>query len=94
MTVLRIEHGISDYEIWKKEFDRDPVNRKGLGVRNYRIYRPEEDDKLVTIELEFDNRRSAETALEALKKIWTRVDGTLIFSPDISFLKLTESKTI
>ena len=45
MTVLRVEHPITDYDTWKSAFDRDPADRKGSGVRRYRIYRPVDDPR-------------------------------------------------
>ena len=33
-TVVRVEHPVPDYEIWKREaFDRDPLGRERSGVR-------------------------------------------------------------
>ena len=33
MTTLRLEHAISDFDLWKSAFDRDPIGREQLGVR-------------------------------------------------------------
>ena len=35
-------------------FDHDPADRKGSGVRRYRIYRPVDDPHYITLDLEFD----------------------------------------
>ena len=35
MTILQIEHNISDFDVWKKAFDGDPINRKKSGVVRY-----------------------------------------------------------
>ena len=36
MTTLRIEHAITDYEIWKKAFDGFTEARANAGVRSFR----------------------------------------------------------
>ena len=35
MITVRIEHPITGFEQWKAAFDRDPVDRRGSGVRRY-----------------------------------------------------------
>jgi len=39
MYILRIEHGVPDYESWKAVFDRDPIGRERSGVARYRVMR-------------------------------------------------------
>ncbi len=39
MYILRIEHGVPDYESWKAAFDRDPIGRERSGVARYRVMR-------------------------------------------------------
>ena len=70
MTVLRVEHAITDYDTWKASFDRDPADRKGSGVRRYRIYRPVEDPRYITLDLEFDGVSDAEAMLIKLRDVW------------------------
>jgi hypothetical protein len=73
-VVLRVEHPVSDYERWKQEgFDRDPIGRARAGVRRYRVLRAGERPALVAVELEFDDRRSAESFAAALEAMWARV---------------------
>jgi hypothetical protein len=73
-VVLRVEHPVPDYERWKQEgFDRDPIGRARAGVRRYRVMRAGERPALVAVELEFDDRRSAESFAAALKVMWARV---------------------
>ena len=54
MTILRIEHAVSDYGTWKAAFDSDPAGRAQSGVRRYRIMRPVDDPHYVMIDLEFE----------------------------------------
>ncbi len=43
MHVLRVEHGVSDYDAWKRAFDSDPIGREAGGVRAYRVLRAADD---------------------------------------------------
>jgi len=73
-TTLKIEHGIVDFETWKRAFDRDPVGREQAGVRRYRVCRPLDDPNYVMIDLDFDAREQAEAFLEKLRGVWSRAD--------------------
>jgi hypothetical protein len=68
MYTLRIEYPIPDYDAWKAAFDRDVLDRKGSGVRRYRILRPTDDPNYVMIDLEFDDVSEAEAYLAALQR--------------------------
>ncbi len=94
MITLRIEHKIASYEGWKKAFDSDPINRKQSGVKQYRVYRPIEDDKFVIIDLDFDNLEQAQVAREALMKIFPKIEGTLIFGVQTKIMTISESKEL
>jgi hypothetical protein len=69
MPVLRIQHAVPDLDAWKAAFDRDPVDRKGGGVRRYRISRDVADSSFVMIDLEFDVA-TAEAFHERLRQLW------------------------
>jgi hypothetical protein len=75
MHVLRIEHGVRDFESWKKAFDSDPVGREAGGVRSYRVLRAEDDPNYALIDLEFDDASAAESFLVSLRQLWGRVEG-------------------
>jgi hypothetical protein len=71
MTVLlQIEHAVRDYDAWKEAFDRDPVDRRGGGVRRYRILRPVDDPAYVAVDLEFDDADAAIAFRESLHRLW------------------------
>ncbi|HSD02027.1 MAG TPA: hypothetical protein VLB81_06660 [Gaiellales bacterium] len=73
-TVVRVEHPVPDYEIWKREaFDRDPLGRERSGVRRHRVLRRGERPSLVAVELEFDDRAAAEAFAAELREMWGRV---------------------
>ena len=71
MYTLQIEHEITDFDLWKSAFDRDPVNRAGSGVTAHRISRPVDDPHYVVVELDFERRAQAEALLANLHaKVW------------------------
>jgi hypothetical protein len=86
MLTLQIEHRIASFTDWKKAFDADPINRKQSGVLAYRISQPIDDPNYVIIDLEFENLQHAERALGALRKLWEKVDGKLMFNPKTRIL--------
>jgi len=51
IAVLRIEHGVRDYDTWKAAFDSDPAGRAAGGVRRYSIARPSDDPGHVIVDL-------------------------------------------
>lgn len=91
MTLLQVEHTISNFERWKEAFDKDPINRRKSGVKRYRILRPTDDQTYVIVHLEFDNLRSAQEALAALHKLWEKVEATIMVNPRTRMLDIVES---
>ena len=43
MPTLQFEHAIKHFSMWKAAFHRDPIDRRRLGVRRHRVYRPLDD---------------------------------------------------
>jgi hypothetical protein len=94
MVTLRIEHKIANYDGWKKAFDSDPINRKQAGVKHYRVYQPTDDKNFVAIELDFDNLAQAKSAQTALKNIFPKIEGTLIFGVQLKTFNIVESQDL
>lgn len=92
MTTLRIEHPVPNFDVWKKAFDSDPARRKESGVRRYRVLRPVDDPRFVTVDLEFTSSAEAEAFRDALTALWRRVEGTVVQSPQAQILETVESK--
>jgi hypothetical protein len=90
MYVLRVEHPVPDFDAWKEAFDSDPVGRQQGGVRRYSIMRALDDPNHVLIDLEFDGREQAETFLEGLRGLWSRVD--VMRDPQARIAERVESK--
>src|SRR5207245_1771311 len=69
MPILRIEHAVPDFSGWKRAFDSDPADRKGSGVRRYRVLRSVDDPNYVMIDLEFDTLEDAEGLLTKMSRV-------------------------
>ena len=91
MITLRIQHAVPNFEAWKKVFDRDPIDRKGSGVRRYSVYRLVADSNLVTIDLEFDHLGDAESVLAKLRELWKGPGGAVMRNPEASILEKMET---
>ncbi len=91
MIVVRIEHPVADYEAWKGAFDADPADRRGSGVRRYRIFRATDDPNSVMVDLEFDSESEAEAMLASLRGVWDRVQGTVISDPRARIVDVVET---
>ena len=76
MTIIHIEHPVRDFATWKAAFDSDPAGREAGGVRRYRIYRATGDPNEVAIDLEFDDRITAESFHSGLQRVWTSPQAT------------------
>jgi hypothetical protein len=70
MHTLQIEHAISDFDVWKRAFDSDPLRREESGVRAYRVYRPVDDPQYVQIDLDFDTSSAADEFHVKLRELW------------------------
>ncbi len=92
MYILRIEHPVSDFDGWKKAFDSDPVGREKSGVRRYRVLRPVDDPQYVMIDLEFDTTAQAEALLAAMRVVWGRVQGKIVFNPQARIVEAVETR--
>ncbi len=50
---IRMRYELDDYDAWRQVFDRDPLDRRGSGVRSYRISRDVDNDQAVLVDLDF-----------------------------------------
>jgi hypothetical protein len=73
MSVVRIEHGVPDYEAWKVAFDADPIGRARAGVQRYRVLRDVGDPSLVFVDLELETPEQAEAFVGAVRELWARI---------------------
>jgi hypothetical protein len=94
MTVLRIEHEVSDYAAWKRMFDDDPIDRKGSGVRRYEILQEATDPNYVLIDLEFAGLPEAEAFLTKLQGVWTGPGRDVMRNPKARIVQSTEAQVL
>lgn len=92
MPILRIEHPVPDFAGWKQAFESDPVGRERSGVRRYAIFRAVDDPNYVLIDLEFDTNSEAEALLAAMREVWRRVDGQVMWNPQARIIETLETK--
>ena len=91
MYTLRIEHQVHDYAAWKGVFDADPADRRGSGVRRYRVSRSGPDGNQVHVDLDFDDVESADAMLGRLRPIWAGTGASVMVDPVGSVLEQVES---
>ena len=94
MPILRIRHSVPNYDGWKHAFDRDPMDRKGSGVRRYDVYRAIADPSLVMIDLELDSLEEANRLLERLRQLWAGPGGAVMRNPEAWVVERMESITV
>jgi hypothetical protein len=92
MPTLQLEHAIKDFAMWKAAFDRDPIDRRGLGVRRHRVCRPLDDPNYIVVELEFDTTADAEACGAALRELWRSRNAApaLIGAPRVRIVEAVE----
>ena len=95
MPTLQLEHEIKDFAMWKAAFDRDPIDRRGLGVRRHRVCRPLGDPNYVVVELDFDSTTEAEACGEALRELWgsRQAAPALVGDPRLRIVESVDEQT-
>jgi hypothetical protein len=94
MPILHIQHAVPNFEGWKRAFERDPMDRKGSGVRRYHVHRAVADPNFVMIDLEFDSQAEAERLLERLRHLWAGPGGAVMRNPEAWIVERVESKSV
>lgn len=92
MPTLQLEHAIKDFATWKAAFDGDPIDRRGLGVRRHRVFRPLDDPRYVVVELEFDSTTEAQACGVALRELWNsrQAAPALLGAPRVRIVETVE----
>jgi hypothetical protein len=92
MPTVQFEHAIRDFTMWKAAFDRDPIDRRGLGVRRHRVVRHVDDPNYVIGELEFDTAREAQACVVALRELWSSraAAPALVGAPQLRIVETVE----
>jgi hypothetical protein len=92
VPTLQLEHPIKDFEMWKAAFDRDPIDRRGLGVQRHRVLRPLDDPNYVVVQLEFDTNTEAQACAAALRELWNSPEAApaLLGAPRVRIVETIE----
>jgi hypothetical protein len=98
MFVLHVQHEVESYERWREIFDKDPLDRAGSGSRRYRVMRPASDEKFVIVDLEFDDRKQAESFGKRLNALWDRMEfeqeDRLLHDPRVRVYEVVETREV
>jgi len=94
MITVRIEHAVPSFETWKQAFDGDPADRKGSGVRRYRVLRGQDDPNYVMIDLEFDSLGEAEAFLGTMQRIWSGPGKAVMQGPSGRIAQVIEDRDL
>jgi hypothetical protein len=91
MPTLRIEHAVPNFDLWKQAFDNDPADRKGSGVRCYRISQAIDDPNYVTIDLDFDTAADAQGLLATMEQVWPGPGKAFMVDPRAHIVETVEN---
>ena len=94
MFILQIEHAVPDYSGSKKAFDRDPVGRKKMGVKQFEIFQRSGDSNYVIINLWFESLEQAEEAVAHLRELWAGAGAKFILNPQLRILTRVEQQNL
>jgi hypothetical protein len=94
MPVVRIEHAVPSFERWKQAFESDPADRKGSGVRRYRVFQLRDDPNYVMIDLEFDTMPEADAFVETIQRIWGGPAKSVMQNPTARIANVVESREL
>ena len=94
MPILRIEHGVPDYDGWRRAFDADPLDRKGSGVVRYQVLRSVEDPNLVMIDLEAGTLEETRVMLDKLHQLWAGPGKAVTRNPQARIVESVDSETL
>lgn len=94
MALLRVQHSVPSFEGWKRAFDADPVDRRGSGVRHFKVHRSVTDPNFVMIDLEFDSVAAAEQMHEKLRRLWSGPGGAVMRNPEAWIVETVEAHTL
>ena len=94
MPTIRIQHVVPDFNRWKDAFDRDPMDRKGSGVTQYRVYRSVNEPNLVMIDLDLETLSQSRALLERLEALWAGPGGAVMQNAQAFIVENVESKSV
>ena len=96
MTTIHIENTLHDYDSWKSAFDKFDRARADNGVRSYRIRRHADDPQQIVIDLDFEDRSTAEAFKGFLAKVWAspQSEAELVSHSEPLLLETVEERVL
>jgi hypothetical protein len=91
MAQLRIRHTVQDYAAWRRTFDADPLDRKGSGVRRFRVLRSADLPNDVMVELEFETVAEARAMFARLTALWTGPRAPTLAGVDVVVAEVVDT---
>jgi len=92
-SIVHIEHAVGGFDAWMGAFKSDPVGRQKLGVRKYRILRPNDDPNFVMLDLEFATTKEAEIFGTSMRNLWNSPEAQRFMkNPQLRIVELVETK--
>jgi heme-degrading monooxygenase HmoA len=64
VTVLVVQHKVSDFDTWKAVFDEDESRRREHGAQRHWVYRTVEDPNDVVVAVEFSSADAARSFVQ------------------------------
>jgi hypothetical protein len=95
MTTLRIEHPITDLNLWLAAFDRLAAARANAGVQAQRVLHPVDDPSYIVVDLDFPTTDEAQRFLAFLQdNVWSSAakSPALAGTPQTKLLQAASSK--
>jgi hypothetical protein len=88
---VRMRYELDDYDAWRTVFDRDPLDRRGSGVRRYQIARDTANALAVLVDLDFDTLAEAESFHARLRTLLADPALPPMARADILVAEITEA---
>lgn len=77
---------IVDYSRWKAEFDADESWRRGVGQRDYQVFRDADDPSMVTVRLGWESMDTGQLFITSPQLRKKMQDGGVMGDPTYFFM--------
>jgi hypothetical protein len=87
MVHILVRHKVSDYNRWKEAFDSHLNTRKRAGETGFRMYHNAEDQRDITLLLDWGTIEEARTFMNSAELRDAMSKAGVIGAPDIQYLE-------
>jgi hypothetical protein len=95
MVTLRTEHAITDLDTWLRAFGAFAAVRKEAGVRAERLLQPVENDRYISLDLDFDDAAHASAFEQFLRtNVWSSPDASPALAGDVKTQILVQHRHV